>query len=158
MRAQDALADMRLTERMLLHAYADAAGRGTNSLRQTLAELFAEAAEDVQTVLSAAEGDPAQEERPFAESPLRAVRAGKEKAQSLRPAKRVGFSFRRKGQASLPAERADPVPRKKSDVGRSGRKRGSARFSFFTAVLALFDRSCYIFRRRTFLPIHCTFS
>ena len=65
---QDALADMRLTERMLLHAYAVAAGRGTNSLRQTLAELFAEVAEDVQTVLAAADSGTAQEERSFAES------------------------------------------------------------------------------------------
>ena len=74
---QDALADMRLTERMLLHAYADAAGRGPNSLRQALAELFSEAAEDVQTVLAAEDNGAEQEERSFAES-LRA-RFGQEK-------------------------------------------------------------------------------
>ena len=80
---QDALADMRLTERMLLHAYADAAGRGTNSLRQTLAE----AAEDVQTVLSAAEGDPAQEERPFAESLCERFGQEKKKLKACAPQK-----------------------------------------------------------------------
>lgn len=84
---QDALADMRLTERMLLHAYADAAGRGPNSLRQTLAELFAEAAEDVQTVLAAAEGDPAQEERPFAESLCERFGQEKKKLKACAPQK-----------------------------------------------------------------------
>ncbi len=54
---RDALKDIYLQERTLLRAYADAAAAGERSLRQEVAALFAEAAEDAAAVLAALGGE-----------------------------------------------------------------------------------------------------